>query len=118
MTLSGTEIQPFVFLAVIGAGFIAAIIYSANYIIRYLSGFKRVIEVIVDTFFVVISASLYFIAIYFTGYGEFRIYTLIGFLLGFFTMYFLLHPLKKYMPKIQEKLQKIRKLPFLNKIFK
>ncbi|NCA66661.1 MAG: hypothetical protein EOM87_01205 [Clostridia bacterium] len=118
MTLAGTNVQPLIFLAVVGAGLISALLYSGCFVIRYLTGFKRVVEMITDIFFVVISAGMYFMALYYSGFGEMRVYTVLGFLLGFFTLYFLLRPLKKIMPKIKVKLEKMRKLPILNKIFK
>ncbi len=118
MTIAGTEIQPIIFLAVLGAGVVSAFLYAACYVIRYLAGFKRIIETSADLIFVLMSAGLYFAAVYYTGFGEMRIYTVIGFLLGFFALYFLLRPLKKQMPKIKERLAKLRKLPVINKIFK
>lgn len=117
-SLAGTNIQPLIFLAVVGAGFLSAIMYSACYVIRYLTNFRRVIEIISDVLFVVISAGLYFVALYYTGFGEIRLYTIIGFLLGFFAIYLILRPLKKHMPKLKEKLIKLKSLPILNKIFK
>lgn len=118
MTLAGTEIQPLIFLAVLGAGVVSAFFYSACYVIRYLANFKRIVEIIADIVFVLVSASLYFAAVYYSGFGEMRAYTVIGFLLGFFVLYFLLRPLKKFMPKIKERLAKFLKLPVINKIFK
>ncbi len=118
MTLAGTNIQPLIFLAVVGAGLISSLLYAVGYVLRYLTNFRRVVEVVVDILFVVMSASLYFVALYYCGFGEIRVYTIVGFLLGFFTLYLLLRPLKKIMPKVKIKLSKIRTLPVLNKIFK
>lgn len=118
MSIAGTEIQPLIFLAVLGAGVVSAFLYAACYVVRYLAGFKKIIETITDLVFVLLSGGVYFAAVYYTGFGEMRIYTVIGFLLGFFALYFLLRPFKKQMPKLKEKLAKFRKLPIINKIFK
>ncbi len=118
MTLAGTDIQPLIFLATFGAGACSAILYASCYMLRYLTAFRRIFEMITDILFVAISAGLYFIAIYYSGFGEMRAYTIISFLAGFFILYFLLRPLKKHMPKVKERLAKIRKLPVINKIFK
>ncbi len=117
-SIAGTSIQPLIFLAVVGAGLLSAILYSLCYVIRYLTNFKRVAEMLCDVLFVVISSAMYFIALYYSGFGEIRLYTIIGFLLGFFSTYLLLRPLKKHMPKLKEKLIKLRALPIINKVFK
>jgi hypothetical protein len=118
MIISDTNIQPLIFLAVVGAGFISAVLYAGFYVIRYLTGFKRFIEMILDVIFVVISAGLYFMAfILYRFRRDARIHDnrIFARLLH---SYFLLKPLKKKMPVIKVKLENLKKLPVLNKIFK
>lgn len=114
----GTGVQPYIFLACLGAGALSAPVYGICYVIRDLCGHKKWVELLADLIFMLTAASAYLFALLYSDFAEVRFYTLIGFLCGFFPMYFLLRPLRRHLPKIKEKLRKISKLPLLRKIFR
>ncbi len=114
----GTVTQPVTFLACLGAGVAAALIYCFCYLVRYFAKNRKAVELATDLFFMLSAATLYLTALFFSGFGEIRLYTILGFLIGFFLLYFLLRPLKKTAPLLYARLQKLKKLPVLRKIFK
>ena len=101
--MSDVSMQPLVFLACLGAGVVSGLVYAALYLVRRRFGFGRLVETMADVAFVLVSAGLYFVVLYFTDYGVMRLYTVAAFLGGFAVIYALLSPLKKRLPYIQAK---------------
>jgi len=103
--MSDISMQPVVFLACLGAGLVSGLVYAALYLVRRRFGFGRLVETMADVAFVLVSAGLYFVVLYFTDYGVMRLYTVAAFLGGFAVIYALLSPLKKRLPAIQQRLR-------------
>ena len=99
--MNAVAMQPLVFLACLGAGVFAALLYGALYVVRVAAGGKRAVDLVADVLFVSLSAAAYFLVLYYTGFGEMRFYTVAAFLGGFFALYALLYPLRS---KIKERL--------------
>ena len=114
----GTNLQPLIFLACLGAGALSALVYGGCYIFRFFANHKKWAEILADLLFMLTSASTYLIALFYSGFAEIRLYTLLGFLCGFFPIYFLLRPLRKFLPKLREKLSKLKEKTIFRKIFR
>lgn len=97
--MSTVNIQPLVFLACLGAGVFSALLYGALYVVRLLAKGKRAVDLISDVVFVSVAASSYFLVLFYTGFGEMRVYTIAAFLGGFFAVYALLYPLRDKIKK-------------------
>jgi|GEM_PF-6336601 len=100
--------QPFIFFACVGVGALSCVLYAIFWIVRRI--FKnKIIGSICDVFFVALSAAAYFFCLLKTSSGEFRIYTLLAYFLGFAGFYMTLRPLsKKIAPKIDLGVNKIK----------
>ena len=99
--MNTVNIQPLVFLACLGAGVFSALLYGGLYLVRVLAKGRRAVELLSDVVFVSVSAGAYFLVLFYTGFGEMRIYTVAAFLGGFFAVYALLYPLRD---KVQKRL--------------
>ena len=106
--MNGVSLQPFVFLACLGAGVFSALLYGALYLVRLLAKGKRVVDLGCDVLFVTVSAASYFLVLYHTGFGEMRFYTVAAFLGGFFALYALLYPLRDKVKKKMEERKPLR----------
>ena len=114
--MNTVSIQPLVFLACLGAGVFSALLYGALYVVRLWAKGRRIVDLVADVLFVSLSAVSYFLVLYYTGFGEMRVYTVAAFLGGFFALYALLYPLRdKVRAKLTGKhlgdLFKLRKKP-------
>ena len=103
--MSDIELQPVVFLACLGAGLVSGLLYAALYLVRRHFAFARLAETLADAAFVLVSAGLYFVVLYLTGYGRMRLYTVAAFVGGFAVVYALLSPLKNRLPAMGAKLR-------------
>ena len=91
--------QPVVFFACLGVGAASCLWYAFLWLIRTWFPHKAV-TAFCDVFFVAASACAYFLCLLRTTEGEFRIYTLFAYLIGFAGFYAFLKPLsKKIAPK-------------------
>ena len=97
--MNTVNIQPLVFLACLGAGVFSALLYGALYVVRLVAKGRRAVDLISDVVFVSVAASSYFLVLFYTGFGEMRIYTIAAFLGGFFAVYALLYPLRDKIKK-------------------
>lgn len=100
--------QPLIFLVCLGIGVVSCVWYSALWVIRRIFN-NKIIGAVCDVVFVLVSATAYFFCLLKTASGEFRIYTLIAFLVGFIGFYFALRPLsKKISPLIDKGMEKLK----------
>ncbi len=111
--MNAVDMQPLVFLACLGAGVFAAMLYGALYVVRLLAKGKRAVDLLADVVFVSASAAAYFLVLFYTGFGEMRFYTVAAFLGGFFALYALLYPLRG---KVKARLEAPR--PHLGKLWR
>lgn len=112
--MNTVNIQPLVFLACLGAGVFSAILYGALYLVRVATKGRRAVDLVADVLFVSLSAVSYFLVLFYTGFGEMRVYTVAAFLGGFFALYALMYPFKnKVKAKIEARphlVPKVKKL--------
>lgn len=92
--MNTVDMQPLVFLACLGAGVFAAMLYGALYLVRLAAKGRRAVDLVCDVVFVSVAAAGYFLVLFYTGFGEMRFYTIAAFLGGFFALYALLYPLR------------------------
>ena len=92
--MSAAGMQPLVFLACLGAGVASAVLYGVLYLVRLLAKGRRAVSLAADALFVSVSAVSYFLVLFYTGFGEMRLYTVAAFLGGFFAVYALVYPLR------------------------
>lgn len=97
--MNTVSIQPLVFLACLGAGVFSALLYGALFVVRVLAKGRRAVDLIADVVFVAVAACSYFLVLFYTGFGEVRVYTIAAFLGGFFAVYALLYPLRDKVKK-------------------
>ena len=100
--MNTVNIQPLVFLACLGAGVFSALLYAALYLVRVAAKGRRAVDLLCDVLFVSLAAVSYFLVLFYTGFGEMRVYTVAAFLGGFFALYALLYPLRD---KVKAKLE-------------
>ena len=95
------EGQPLLFFACLGVGAASCVWYAILWVVRVM--FKnKAVTAVCDVFFVTASVAAYFFCLLNTSGGEFRIFTLFAFFLGFAGFYIALRPLaKKIAPKIE-----------------
>ena len=74
--------QPLVFVACLGAGMAAAVVYRLLGLAR-VHWPRRWVDVACDVLFVVASGALFFVALYYTDDGEVRLFAVLAFLGGF-----------------------------------
>lgn len=92
--MNTVNVQPLVFLACLGAGVFSAMLYGLLYVVRVVAKGRRAVDLLCDVLFVSLAAVSYFLVLFYTGFGEMRVYTVAAFLGGFFALYALLYPLR------------------------
>ena len=106
--MSTVDMQPLVFLACLGAGVFAALLYGVLYVVRLFAKGRKAVDLVCDVLFVAVSAGAYFMVLYYTGFGEMRFYTVAAFLGGFFALYALLYPLRGKVKEMMERKPRVR----------
>lgn len=103
--MSYVSTQPFTFFACLGVGAASAFWYAFLWIIRKAYD-KKIVTLICDFLFVAASVGGYFLCLFSTNSGEFRLFSLVAFVLGFAIISALLSFLK---PKGEQLLLKLEK---------
>ena len=93
-----------VFFACVGVGAASCILYAIFWILELMLK-NKIANAVFDVLFVASSAAAYFFCLLKTTWGEFRIYTLFAYVLGFAGFYFALKPFAKKAAKLVEKIK-------------
>ena len=91
-----------VFFACVGVGAASCILYAIFWALERLIK-SKIANAVFDVLFVASSAAAYFFCLLKTTWGEFRIYTLFAYILGFAGFYFALKPFSKKAARIIDK---------------
>lgn len=110
--------QAFIFTVMVFCGAAAALLYGVLYILRYISHFNRAVCLIADFTAVVFCAALYYIVLLRVGNGEMRLYTMVGFFVGFCIVFKLIGKLSHFAPPFRSLYVKAKTNVILKKIFK
>ncbi len=109
--MSYVSTQPFTFFACLGVGAASAFWYAILWIIRKAYD-KKIVTLICDFLFVAASVGGYFLCLFSTNSGEFRLFSLVAFVLGFAITSSLLSFLKPkgetLLLKLEEKFTKFK----------
>lgn len=114
--------QSYVFLGCLYFGLLCGIVYDFFKFILNLFGRKRFFQIVGDILFSFVFVILFFVCLNVTNYGEFRIFVLISYILGFFVeqktlgflVDFIFQKLYNFLRKVFAKLSKTK---FFRRIF-
>jgi len=81
--VQGTEAQPLIFLLTIYGGIALGVVFEAYRALRKAARKRRFIAPVYDTLFIAVMGALAVTVLYFTNMGELRLFTIVGFILGF-----------------------------------
>lgn len=105
--------QPFTFFSCLGVGVASSVWYALLWLVRKAYD-KKIVTLICDFLFVSASVGGYFLCLFSTNSGEFRLFSLVAFILGFAITSALLSFLKpkgeKLLTYIDNKYSKIKRL--------
>lgn len=73
-----------VFLWLVVAGVLFGVVYECGFVLRGITGFNKVVTVIVDTLIFSFAGVCFFFTIYYVNNGIFAFYEVMGFIIGFF----------------------------------
>jgi len=104
-----TAPQPFIFLITIYGGLIAGLIYDIYRAIRKALQAGRFVTAVLDTLFILTLGMIVTAVLYAANFGELRLYTFVGLVLGFALYMSGLSPLIAYIVHKIRKRFKIRK---------
>jgi spore cortex biosynthesis protein YabQ len=97
--MESTLNQPYIFLATVYGGIILGLIYDIYRGIRIMFNRKKAITIIFDVLFVLSALVISAGVLYIVNSGELRLYTFIGFVLGFALYMVGLSPLFTFLAK-------------------
>lgn len=118
-----TLLQQKILLCTIYFGIVSGLVFDVQFFLSKIFGNKKILNVIFEILFCVISAFLFFVCIQKFNFGVFRLFELVGFCLGFLIERFSVHKLLEknfeliynFFGKVFAKLKKSR---LFAKIFK
>lgn len=109
--MSYVSTQPFTFFACLGVGVASAFWYCILWLIRRAYN-KKIVTLICDFLFISASVGGYFLCLFSTNSGEFRLFSLVAFVLGFSITIALLSFLKpkgeKLLLALEERITKLK----------
>lgn len=110
--------QAFIFTVMALCGGAAALLYGVLYVLRYLSHFNKAVCLTADFIAVAAAAALYYFALLKVGDGEMRLYTIIGFSIGFSATFKITAKLSHLAPAFRRLCNRLGNNVIIKKIFK